>query len=203
MRKLALLGVVAAVCALPSIARADKWPMWCNGITKVTHKLHVGSNKTPDGMTVTASFKRSARPAGAEGEGVAVGECSFLDRPVRADEPSVLNFMPSQVFTQGYTLTVTSDGKFSFESDIAMQLQGKILMMVEVDPSYMTVRDALRSAYPSKCTAAPRGNCQIACLKMGPSCSAATWSAEKGGTCQLLGGSTGCSRVDGWYTMFR
>jgi hypothetical protein len=84
MRSLALAVFLCAGGLAPALAAAQTYPIQCRG----GGMSHIGLQVFPNGQNrLTVGFKHGTKPAA---QGLAPGECAWLDRGMRADEPQSL-----------------------------------------------------------------------------------------------------------------
>ena len=96
--KLSLLGFLVACVAASAASASQSYPMICRGggTLSVNNALTATPTKTSLVMQSSADvfFTKSAKAAGAQGENLSPGECSWVDRPINNSEPSALSDSP-------------------------------------------------------------------------------------------------------------
>lgn len=87
---LLILSMCSAVCGMATLASAQpSYPLICRGGPSLRFQSHAGNTQHTSNI-LGLFFARGRRPAGPDGRTLAPGQCSWVDRGMRSDEPDIL-----------------------------------------------------------------------------------------------------------------
>jgi hypothetical protein len=104
-----LLGIIVLGSAIPPVHAAQSFPLLCRGGGTMQFRSHAGNGAGTFNI-LGLFFNKGTRPAGL---GLAPGQCSWLDRGMRGNEPDILQQdVPANVTSAPWFSDLRNPGKF-------------------------------------------------------------------------------------------